>query len=257
LRGVASAERKRRVAEAMELVGIVGLGARRPAQLSGGQQQRVALARALVFGPRVLLLDEPLSALDKQLREQMKGEIKRLHRQIGVTVVFVTHDQSEALAMSTRIAVLRLGRLIALDTPQRLYSLPGSPELASFIGEANLVPASIRSVEAETVVVESPLGTWSMPRTNLRLSRPPTAGLEALAVIRPEHLVLRRDGQGTPARILQALFSGAETVFKLEVGELAPVQARSGDPSFVSLGEGARIMLEVDGKRVAMVDPHG
>ena len=122
---------------ALAMVGLNGFDDRRPGQLSGGQQQRVAVARALVFEPKLVLMDEPLSALDKQLREQMQYEIKQLHHRLGVTVVYVTHDQGEALTMSDRVAVFNNGVIQQLDTPERLYEQPANAFVASFIGENN------------------------------------------------------------------------------------------------------------------------
>ncbi|MBB5081824.1 ABC transporter ATP-binding protein [Nonomuraea endophytica] len=138
-RKVRGAELRRRVGDALEVVELGALGERRPAQLSGGQQQRVALARAIVFQPRVLLMDEPLGALDKRLREQLQLEIKRLHRELGITFVFVTHDQEEALTMSDRVALLREGRIVQVGTPQELYETPASRYVAEFLGESNLL----------------------------------------------------------------------------------------------------------------------
>ncbi|HEY0890679.1 MAG TPA: ABC transporter ATP-binding protein [Nocardioides sp.] len=137
-RKVAKAEIAQRVQQALDVVELGRLAERRPAQLSGGQQQRVALARALVFQPEALLMDEPLGALDKRLREQLQVEIKRLHRELGTTFVFVTHDQEEALAMSDRIAVLRDGRLVQVGTPVELYERPASRYVAEFLGESNI-----------------------------------------------------------------------------------------------------------------------
>jgi putative spermidine/putrescine transport system ATP-binding protein len=137
VRKVARAEIAARVARALDMVQLGAFGRRRPAELSGGQQQRVALARALVFEPKLVLMDEPLGALDKQLREQMQLEIKHLHARIGVTVVYVTHDQSEALTMSDRIAVFNQGAIQQLDTPADLYEQPRSSFVARFIGENN------------------------------------------------------------------------------------------------------------------------
>ena len=131
-----------RVQAALDVVELGGLAKRRPSQLSGGQQQRVALARALVFQPQALLMDEPLGALDKRLREQLQVEIKRLHRELGTTFVFVTHDQEEALAMSDRIAVLRDGRLVQIGTPVELYERPSSRYVAEFLGESNIFTGS-------------------------------------------------------------------------------------------------------------------
>lgn len=127
------------LAEIVRRVGLEGRTGHRPAQLSGGQQQRVALARAIVFEPRVLLMDEPLGALDKRLREQLQLEIKRLHRELGITFVFVTHDQEEALTMSDSIALLREGRIVQVGTPEDLYERPASRYVAEFLGESNLL----------------------------------------------------------------------------------------------------------------------
>ncbi|PZQ95961.1 MAG: polyamine ABC transporter ATP-binding protein [Cereibacter sphaeroides] len=130
---------KARVTEMLALVGLDHLASRKPRQLSGGQQQRVALARALAFGPRVLLLDEPLSALDRMLREQMQQELRRLHRETGVTFLYVTHDQQEALTMSDRVAVFNKGRIVECDTAQRLFKAPQTQFVAEFLGENNFV----------------------------------------------------------------------------------------------------------------------
>lgn len=137
VKGVAKAERLARAREALSLVALDGFAERRPSQLSGGQ--RVALARALVNRPRVLLLDEPLGALDLKLREQMQGELKKLQRQLGITFVFVTHDQGEALSMSDRVAVFNQGRLEQLDTPRNLYLQPATPFVAEFVGTSNVI----------------------------------------------------------------------------------------------------------------------
>jgi putative spermidine/putrescine transport system ATP-binding protein len=137
VRGIAKPEIRARVDRALRMVELDGFGTRRPNQLSGGQQQRVAVARALVFEPRLVLMDEPLGALDKQLREQMQYELKQLHETLGVTIVYVTHDQSEALTMSDRIAVFRDGAIEQLATPTELYERPRTPYVAQFIGENN------------------------------------------------------------------------------------------------------------------------
>jgi putative spermidine/putrescine transport system ATP-binding protein len=143
VRGVAAAERSRRVREMLELVRLGEHGARRPHQLSGGQRQRVALARALINRPKVLLLDEPLGALDLKLREEMQTELKGLQQQLGITFVFVTHDQGEALSMADRVAVFSEGRIEQLDTPRTLYNRPRTAFVASFVGSANVVTADV------------------------------------------------------------------------------------------------------------------
>lgn len=139
VRGVARGERRRRADEMLELVKLGGFGDRKPGQLSGGQRQRVALARALINRPRILLLDEPLGALDQKLREQMQVELRALQRQLGITFVFVTHDQAEALSMSDRVAVFNRGRIEQLDTPHQLYYNPRTSFVAGFVGAANLL----------------------------------------------------------------------------------------------------------------------
>lgn len=153
MRGVAKAEMARRVGEAMALVKLTGFEDRKPRQLSGGQQQRVALARALVIRPKVLLLDEPFSALDKNLRASMQIELKEIQRELGVTTIFVTHDQSEALSLSDRIAVLSEGRIRQVGTPDEIYRHPLDPFVASFVGDVNVFRARLERVEGSTATV--------------------------------------------------------------------------------------------------------
>ena len=153
-RGMPKAERAKLVAEALELVHLPGYGARYPRQLSGGQQQRVALARAIVFKPRLLLMDEPLGALDKQLRENLQLEMRRLHADLGITFIYVTHDQEEALTMSDRIAVMNDGKVAQVGSPEDLYDRPTSRFVAGFIGESNVLPAVVRGLEDGVVVAE-------------------------------------------------------------------------------------------------------
>jgi putative spermidine/putrescine transport system ATP-binding protein len=141
VRGVAKAERHRRAKELLELVALGGLGGRRPAELSGGQRQRVALARALINQPEVLLLDEPLGALDLKLRQQMQTELKALQRKVGITFVYVTHDQEEALGMSDRLAVFNHGRIEQIGTPEAIYEHPATAFVAGFVGASNIVDA--------------------------------------------------------------------------------------------------------------------
>ena len=158
--GLSKAEVDGKVEEMLELIKLPGYGSRGAHQLSGGQRQRVALARALIKQPKVLLLDEPLGALDKKLREQMQLELRALQRDVGITFVFVTHDQEEAMTMSDRIAVMSLGRVLQIDSPTRLYEVPKVKEVADFIGTINLFEGSIRGREGESTVVDAEgLGT--------------------------------------------------------------------------------------------------
>ncbi|MEU4065701.1 ABC transporter ATP-binding protein [Streptomyces wedmorensis] len=169
VRGVPRAERLVRARAFLARVGLDGLGRRRPAELSGGQRQRVALARALVGRPRVLLLDEPLGALDLKLRERMQVELKEIQREVGITFVFVTHDQEEALTMSDRIAVFHQGRIEQVGTPAEIYERPGSPFVAGFVGTSNLL-----SGDTARRVVGTP-GTYSIRPEKIRIVRDPAA----------------------------------------------------------------------------------
>jgi spermidine/putrescine transport system ATP-binding protein len=179
-----------RVDEALELVGLAGLGKRKPAQLSGGQQQRVALARALVNEPRVLLLDEPLGALDLKLRKQMQLELKRIQREVGVTFLYVTHDQEEALAMSDRIAVMNLGRIEQVGAPKEVYERPATEFVADFLGASNLLAGEVAGVEGDVArVALEGAGEVRVPSALV----PEGAGRVKVGV-RPEKLRPRRPG---------------------------------------------------------------
>ncbi|MEN2980343.1 ABC transporter ATP-binding protein [Tistrella bauzanensis] len=179
LRGVGGGQRAAKAAEALAKVGLDGFGARLPASLSGGQQQRVALARALVFDPRALLLDEPLSALDAGLRAGMRDEILRVQRAAGIATLFVTHDQEEALSMADRVAVLKDGRLLQVDTPRALYERPTSHAVAGFVGHANLWPGTVTGPD----LVTTPIGRL----TTATAGHAPGAAVTVL--VRPEDVV--------------------------------------------------------------------
>ncbi len=183
VRGLDAGQRQERVGRALELVRLTGLEDRRPNQLSGGQQQRVAIARALVFEPELVLMDEPLGALDRRLREQLQYEIRRIQRQLGVTVLYVTHDQTEAMAMSDRVAVFRAGRIEQVASPEVLYEEPQRPFVASFIGENNLLKGRIVSVERGVCEVEV-----AEQRLQAAHIADLPAGSETLVAIRPERV---------------------------------------------------------------------
>ncbi|BBK32433.1 putative spermidine/putrescine transport system ATP-binding protein [Stella humosa] len=176
LRGTPKADVGRRVEAALDLVQLGGYGERRIDQLSGGQRQRVALARAIVFEPRILLMDEPLSALDKQLRERMQIELRRLHDRLGMTTVYVTHDQREALTMSDRIAVINGGGIMQLDQPQRIYERPANRFVAEFIGESSFLPVTVTA------------GAAAHAGRALRTEAAPPAGTSHVLMVRPERL---------------------------------------------------------------------
>ncbi|RVA73800.1 ABC transporter ATP-binding protein, partial [Mesorhizobium sp. M7A.F.Ca.US.006.04.2.1] len=195
-RGVAAAETAERVEKALDLVKLQGLGERRVDQLSGGQRQRVALARAIVFEPRIVLMDEPLSALDKGLREHMQIELRALHRRLGMTTVYVTHDQREAITMSDRIAVMNAGRIEQLDKPETLYARPQTRFVAGFIGESNFIPVECRNGSV-----------WYEDRRIHTAAPVPAAG-QHLMVVRPEKLRLLADAEPTSGvNVLEAKVS--------------------------------------------------
>lgn len=193
-RGISAAEISRRVEDALEMVELGGLQDRGTNELSGGQRQRVALARALIMRPKVLLLDEPLSALDKKLREQMQFEMRKLQRSLGITFIMVTHDQYEAMTMSDRIGVMSNGCLLQVDNPQTLYARPCNRDVASFIGEMNLLPARLVSENGVRMTIDVPgFGRVEIDR-NPNVSE--SASDEMLAGIRPEQLEIATERPG-------------------------------------------------------------
>lgn len=203
MRKLGSDERRRKAGEMLDRVGLGALRDRRPRQLSGGQQQRVALARALVFNPAALLLDEPLGALDKRLRDQLQIEIKTIQKKLGVSVLFVTHDQTEAMMMSDRIAVMRNGRIEQIDTPETLYNHPNTSFLASFLGETNLIPCVVETTQGDQAVVKLSNGTRCAVRTREAVTADTQYGLS----IRPERMKLvasSRDGAGRIQAVMQS-----------------------------------------------------
>lgn len=207
VRKVPRDEREKRVQAALEMVRLGHLGERYPSQLSGGQQQRVALARALVVRPDILLLDEPLSNLDAQLRLEMRHEIKRLHKETGTTALYVTHDQDEALSIADRVAILKDGDLMQVGEPRELYRAPVSRFVAEFIGETNFIPATIRRVDLEILELDAAVGT-------LLAVRPPNVGWkqgqQVWCSIRPESWRLPGAGDDVPVgNVLQATLEDA------------------------------------------------
>ncbi len=242
--GCARPERDRRVGEALEMVGLAGYQRRMPRQLSGGQQQRVALARAIVNRPRVLLLDEPLSALDRKLRESMQLELKNLQHELGIAFVFVTHDQQEALTMSDRIVVMDHGSVQQAGSPTEIYDHPASVFVARFVGDSNLF-------EGEVVAD----GTRRLLRTGHGVTLPladdvPTAA-QAVVLIRPEDFQVAtgdvdHDHAVIEIEVVQTLFVGTDFQMVARVGDGLPLKATVRDPSRVFAREvrpGARLRL--------------
>jgi mannopine transport system ATP-binding protein len=207
MRGVPKEARHRKADEALDTVGLTDLGHRLPAQLSGGQQQRVALARAIVYQPPLLLMDEPLGALDKKLRERMQSEIKHLQRALGATVIYVTHDQEEALTMADRIAVLNRGKLVQVGTPDELYNRPRSRFVANFIGETNFLAATLVGQTDGRGQLQLADGTMVMASAGETLAKP---GDAVHISLRPEGFtVTPGTGEGLTGRVEEIIFAGA------------------------------------------------
>lgn len=243
-----SAEGRRRVAEMLELVHLTGLDNRYPHQLSGGQQQRVAVARALVFNPPVILMDEPLGALDKKLREAMQLEIKRIQEQVGATVVYVTHDQEEALTMSNRVAVMHRGTLQQIGAPDELYHEPQNAFVADFVGSINFLPVTIVSSDEDNIVVvlKGSATPVSVKRRNIH---DPMHGQSFNLALRPEHLVLR-PAQWHQEPVLKGIldsvvFAGASRTALVRLSAMGDVIVRVQVPfSEATPEKGALVSLE-------------
>ena len=247
---------RRKVGEVLELVGLAQYAQRRPGQLSGGQQQRVALARTVVIRPRLLLLDEPLSNLDKQLRVQMREELKNLQRQLGLTTIFVTHDQEEAMTTADRMAVLDKGVLQQVGAAATLYDEPANRFVAGFVGTANLVEGNMIEVDDQTFgFVIDGLGTLKLPRS----ARVPAPGPVALA-FRPHQVSMRlRDDAMDAARLWldgvveSAEFLGEFSRYRVRVGPLALVTDQPHHAGVAQLPPGLGVRLGIDPAQVRVL----
>ncbi len=229
VKGVDKKQRQIQAREALEKVGLGFAEKRKPSQLSGGQRQRVAIARALVNDPRVLLLDEPLGALDLKLREQMQFELKKLQQELGITFIFVTHDQGEALSMSDRVAVFNNGRIEQVDTPRELYMRPRTPFVASFVGTSNVFDSAV----AHQI-----------------------CGMEGMYSLRPEHIRLNESGEVQVQGIVQAVqYQGAATRFELRLTDGAKLLVSQANLSGADLPAGVEPGQQVQASwsRQAMV----
>lgn len=259
LRKVPKADRARRVAAALAMVHLTDFAHRYPAELSGGQQQRVALARAMVFDPPLLLMDEPLGALDKKLREWLQLEIKRIHRELGTTFVYVTHDQEEALALSDRIAVFNKGRIEQVGSGRDLYERPETLFVGRFIGESTVLTGAHEVRGDETAIRVG--DQWvSIP------GRPADAGPQAL-LLRPERITLTRPGKGAaagtnalPGRVTEAIYLGSGVKYEVTLADGTRGIARMtltddpfalGDPVEVAWQKQEARLLADDGSSLA------
>ncbi|ACL59139.1 ABC transporter ATP-binding protein [Methylobacterium nodulans] len=220
-----------RVREALDLVRLGHLADRLPARLSGGQQQRVALARAMIYRPSIILMDEPLGALDKKLREHMQSEIRRLHHELSITVLYVTHDQDEAMGLSNRICLMNNARIEQIGTPDELYFRPSTPFAANFIGESNLLPVTVASRDGDIGEVRTATGVTLRGRT---VPTSPVSG-DALLAVRPERLLLLDEGASSENRLVgtvrDSVMLGALTRVEIEPaggGHLAALLLTAG-----------------------------
>jgi spermidine/putrescine transport system ATP-binding protein len=235
-RSLGKAELRQRVDQALDLVAMTQFAKRRPGQLSGGQQQRVALARALVLNPAVLLLDEPLGALDAKLRRSLKVELKALQERVGITFLYVTHDQEEALTMSDRLAVMNAGKIVQIGTPRQVYEEPADSYVADFLGAANLIEVEVVTAGALR------LGDFALTSARCEAD---TAG-RAHAVIRPERVLIEEHGSAgdnrVPAMVERVVFLGSATQVMLRLAPGVPLQAlMQNDGSRPDLAQGTPV----------------
>jgi iron(III) transport system ATP-binding protein len=238
LRGVSKAEIRRRVGEALAMVELEDLGERSPNQLSGGQQQRVALARAIINEPKLLLFDEPLSNLDARLREQMRRQIRHIQQQLGITALYVTHDQLEAMAISDLIVVMNKGRIEQAGTPQEIYTHPGSRLVADFIGSVNLVPGRVLEVGAEEMTIEVAGRSSSVP-TMPGFSK----GMSIELVLRPEVITINQPDGFLDGVIAETTYLGATVEYSVQVADTLVDVVQSAPAVHGLLAPGSAVKL--------------
>ncbi len=231
---------RRRVEEALAMVEMGAAANRQPHQLSGGEQQRVALARALVNRPELLLLDEPLGSLDLKLRQQMQAELKSLQHQMGITFLYVTHDQHEALALSNRVAVINRGAIQQVGSPRAIYERPSTRFVAEFVGRASFLSGRVHAAEGGFVEVMID----GVPPQRIPASAAPPVGSRVLLLLRPEWVRLTKDGRGLSGRVTRVLYQGGETLCTVRLDTDVEVVGRSAVSSH-EIGEEVRISWDV------------
>jgi len=233
MKGVPPADRRRRALDMLDKVGLADFTTRKPRELSGGQQQRVALARALVFEPDALLLDEPLGALDRKLRESLQNEIKELQKRFGISILFVTHDQDEAMMMSDRIAVMAEGRIVQIGPPSDVYLHPATPFVAGFLGETNLVPGTYQGMDDGYAVVnfkDAARGRARLPADGRNLA----TGEAVVVSVRPERIRLLTDHAETAfaGSVADCTFMGRHTRYRIQaLGQALTVSVTEWPPT--------------------------
>jgi putative spermidine/putrescine transport system ATP-binding protein len=242
LRGIANPDRESRVRKALDMVKMADFGHRFPSELSGGQQQRVALARAIVFDPPLLLMDEPLGALDKKLREWLQLEIKRIHRELGTTFVYVTHDQEEALVLSDRIAVFNQGRIEQIGTGRQLYDEPETLFVGKFVGDSTILRGAASTSGNETVI--------DVAGRKVAAAKRLSDGAKPVMLLRPEKLSLARRGKGgqdrntLPGRIGEAIYLGSGSKYEVVLADSSKAIVRSTlDAETFAIGDEVDLMF--------------
>ncbi len=244
MRKVAPAEIRTRTARVLDMVQLAGMMDRYPSQLSGGQQQRVALARALVIEPRILLLDEPLANLDAKLREEMRVFIREIQKRVGITTVYVTHDQAEALSMSDRVVVMFGGRIAQMGTPTEIYDRPATRQVAGFVGQVNVLEGTVISVGDGTCSINLPFGSISIPRA-VDLS----PGLPVALALRPEAILLSAPGDaGWRGRVASRHYSGNLVDYRVEMADGSFVHAQTFPTT--RFDPGSEVSVQADGSRL-------
>ena len=244
LRKLSKAQIAVRVEEMLVLVKLEGLGSRGPSELSGGQVQRVALARALASEPSVLLLDEPLSALDLKLRQHMQLELRTIQRQLGATFIYVTHDQTEALVMSDRIAVMNEGCIVQMGSPREIYANPASEFASDFIGETNLFHGTVAQIEDDSIHIKLGTGQLLVGRgTNLNIGQPVTLSVRPETIRVTAAASLAGSISRISGHILDVIFLGSRTRLHIEIGEEKVVLADLGEEELINLTVGSNVEL--------------
>lgn len=257
-RNVPKPEIVRRVSKALEMVRLPGSEKKLPSQLSGGQQQRIALARAIVFEPEVLLLDEPLSALDANMREEMRVEIKKIQKETGITAIFVTHDQEEALSMSDQIVVMNAGTMEQIGAPEEVYETPATAFVADFLGKANMLPGVVSSVDGHKATIALSAGQV-VTAVSPKVLAP---GSRITVVVRPQKLAVGAAvlANRLAGRVVSTSYLGGNAIYEIDIGERTIIRAntqidgrlaREGDAIHVGFDPVGCVLLDEKGLRIA------
>ncbi|MFZ1340784.1 MAG: ABC transporter ATP-binding protein [Paracoccaceae bacterium] len=251
-RNVPKPEIARKVAQALEMVRLPGSERKLPSQLSGGQQQRIALARAIVFEPEVLLLDEPLSALDANMREEMRVEIKKIQKATGITAIFVTHDQEEALSMSDQIVVMNAGRMEQIGSPEQVYEAPATGFVADFLGKANMLPGIVSSSDGARTTIALAAGQT----VSVAAALPP--GRAVTVVVRPQKLSVGAvpSGNRLTGRVVSTSYLGGNAIYEIDIGGGTTIRANTQISGPVA-AEGQTVELGFDAAACVLLDEHG